>query len=243
MPLKRVLAPGEHHVELRLTAEGSSPASVTVHQVSANTFTMRALWQNVVQPLDVNGDSDISPIDVLLIINELNDPRYSDRGTNRLPSAVNVVGPYLDTNGDNAVTPIDALLVINWLNRPALVEAESSPPDVRVFAKEANGKMSTSSLGILGLSPDAPPFIHPFVYSSVSQFSATSAGTAVDASAAIVANSQITDAASPVRCTPLDDMDLEVADFTDPLDTDSCDWDELLTALASELRDVRRTIA
>lgn len=65
---------------------------------------------NPVNPLDVNGDQHVSPVDALLIVNELNQigaRRLSDR----------VVGtPHLDVNQDGFVSSVDALLVLNELN-------------------------------------------------------------------------------------------------------------------------------
>lgn len=60
--------------------------------------------------LDVNRDGYVSPMDVLLIINELN---LSTGGLARTTVAGNV----LDVTGDGLLTPIDALQVINYLNR------------------------------------------------------------------------------------------------------------------------------
>ncbi len=82
-----------------------------------STFALHA-WQNTSNPLDVNDDGKITPIDALLVINYLN-----QHGSGPLPSTY--TGPYyLDVNGDNAVTPLDALAVINYLNAnlaPAVV--------------------------------------------------------------------------------------------------------------------------
>ncbi|HEX5104309.1 MAG TPA: dockerin type I domain-containing protein, partial [Pirellulaceae bacterium] len=62
-------------------------------------------------PLDVNRDGYVSPLDALMIINELN-----SRGEHRLLSQDLQVAGATDTNGDGYVTPLDALLVINYLN-------------------------------------------------------------------------------------------------------------------------------
>ena len=71
--------------------------------------------------LDKNRDGSVSPIDALLVINEIN---------------AHGVGPiwdseveFLDTNGDNELTAIDALLVINDLNRSA--ETSAPVPAIR----------------------------------------------------------------------------------------------------------------
>jgi len=66
------------------------------------------LFQNPIEPLDVNLDRHISPGDALAIINELNSPR----------TEVATVGNLLDTSGDNILAPVDALGIINTLNNP-----------------------------------------------------------------------------------------------------------------------------
>ncbi len=70
-----------------------------------------ASWQNPRNPLDVNDDSHVSPIDVLLIISDLN--RHGAHPLAGTPTGA----PYLDVSGDGSVSPIDALLIIDHLNR------------------------------------------------------------------------------------------------------------------------------
>jgi len=71
-----------------------------------------APWQNQIEPLDVNADGLITPIDALLIVNRINnigpgDP--PDLGDETPP-------PYYDVSGNNVITALDALLVIAALN-------------------------------------------------------------------------------------------------------------------------------
>jgi hypothetical protein len=70
-------------------------------------------WRNPVNALDVNADGVVSPIDALLVLNEIN-----ARGARLLPapSAAFSPAPFFDVNGDGYVSPVDALLVINALN-------------------------------------------------------------------------------------------------------------------------------
>lgn len=58
----------------------------------------------VVGGLDVNGDHHVTPADVLIIINEVNDPDSFPR-------------PAADIDRNGFVTPIDALIVLNYLNQ------------------------------------------------------------------------------------------------------------------------------
>jgi len=64
------------------------------------------VFQNPIDPHDVNLDEHVSPVDALAIINELN-----------IPTATQLhVGGFLDTSGDDILAPVDALGIINELN-------------------------------------------------------------------------------------------------------------------------------
>ena len=67
--------------------------------------------------LDVNADGWISPLDALLVINQLN----SDRNTQIIRGDTRYL---LDVNADDLLSPIDALLVINYLNQRDMPEGE-----------------------------------------------------------------------------------------------------------------------
>ena len=73
-------------------------------------------------PLDVNADDDISPLDALLIVNGIN------TGNRDVLRPIRGVGTdnFLDANNDGWVSPIDALLVINELNNQPVQAASSS---------------------------------------------------------------------------------------------------------------------
>ena len=62
---------------------------------------------NPANALDVNADTFITPLDALLVINQLGARTAS---INPSPSM------YYDVNGDGAISPLDALLVINALS-------------------------------------------------------------------------------------------------------------------------------
>lgn len=89
-----------------------------------------SLYQNPAQPLDVNADGNVSPIDALTVINSLNSE--GTRSVLVLGDSIGDMGDYLnsqkylfDTNGDFAITPIDVLSVINHLNGSAGGEGEA----------------------------------------------------------------------------------------------------------------------
>lgn len=93
-----------------------------VHQfesLEARRVLAAAVWNNVGHPNNVDGDEAgiVSPIDALLVINEINARRYSDPATGQLPKQLDAIpGQYFDVSCDNFVTPIDALQVINVIN-------------------------------------------------------------------------------------------------------------------------------
>ena len=69
-------------------------------------------WHNYNLPLDVNGDNVASPIDVLMIIQEIN-----RNGSYELPTPRSELGPpFYDVDRDGWITPSDALQIINYLN-------------------------------------------------------------------------------------------------------------------------------
>lgn len=115
-------------------------------------------WQNPVDPFDVSDDGALFPFDVLQIINELNDPVWSDPVTGVLQPAPDPVPYYFDVNGDDRVTPLDVILVINQLNsqpvaaRPAdtfSVEAAAiadQPADHTAAPTTVNARMAAASV-------------------------------------------------------------------------------------------------
>ncbi len=78
-----------------------------------------AVWNNVAWPIDVSGNSPgyVSPIDALLVVNEINRREFAD-ASGRLPKQVaeTATAPFLDVTCDGFISPLDALLVINHIN-------------------------------------------------------------------------------------------------------------------------------
>jgi VCBS repeat-containing protein len=84
-----------------------------------------SLHQNPVNNLDVNADGFVSPIDVLIVVNDLN-----FNGTRLLPDTL-PTPPYMDVNGDRFVSPLDVLELINFINErgnSGAGEGEASAP-------------------------------------------------------------------------------------------------------------------
>jgi hypothetical protein len=91
-------------------------------------------YTNWTNPLDVNADGYVSPIDALAIINALNAggsrPLIGGSGEGEDANRM-----YVDTNGDGFLSPIDVLNVINFLNQGSGAgsgegEASNSPQTV-----------------------------------------------------------------------------------------------------------------
>ncbi|MBP89580.1 MAG: hypothetical protein CMJ64_23200, partial [Planctomycetaceae bacterium] len=101
-------------------------------------------WHSPTIAEDVNGDGDVSPLDILQIINTIN----AD-GPRRLPTGVGGP-PYYDVNDDGFVTAADALIVINFLN------SQSGSPE---------GEAADQAGNVVNVVPDAaipglPSFIN-----------------------------------------------------------------------------------
>jgi hypothetical protein len=90
-------------------------------------MTSQKPWRNPIDPLDVNNDGHVAPLDVLIIINMLNSPE----GSHRLPvPTADQPPPYFyDCNGDGIVAPIDALIVINFLNARSAAQGGEGEAD------------------------------------------------------------------------------------------------------------------
>jgi hypothetical protein len=84
-------------------------------QVSPNPnswyWSNNFLPTNPTNALDVNGNGQVEPLDVLVIINAIN-----SSGVGPIPALPVFLG-HLDTNANGTVDPLDVLIVINYLNQ------------------------------------------------------------------------------------------------------------------------------
>ena len=87
-------------------------------------------WTNPRNALDVNNSGDVSALDVLLLINEIN--RTGPRALPLVPAAGQTLPPYLDTNGDSVLEAVDVLNIVNYLNSQAAGEGEAVGADNRL---------------------------------------------------------------------------------------------------------------
>lgn len=92
------------HTYLLYVGEGEA-------DVSLSFLPPRSRFTNAANPLDVNGDGSVGPLDALVLINGLN--RQDTLAT--LHEAFRIFG---DPNGDEFLSPSDVLLIVNHLNQP-----------------------------------------------------------------------------------------------------------------------------
>ena len=97
-----------------------SKKSLQVESLEAKRL-LAADWQNPLNALDVDASGEegivaVSPLDALLVINELNAPQVSDANGVLQPIGDDPSPPYVDVDGNDSVSPLDALLIINELN-------------------------------------------------------------------------------------------------------------------------------
>ena len=81
-------------------------------------------WLNPVDQNDVNADTFVTPLDALLIINEIN-----NNGSRNLNDDPPPTPPYIDVSGDGFLSALDVLLVVNFLNNNAGGEGEATADD------------------------------------------------------------------------------------------------------------------
>jgi RHS repeat-associated protein len=85
---------------------------------------MASDWQNPVHSLDVDNDNSVSPLDVLVVINAINQGNIGPFET------INVAdGYYLDADGDGQLSPLDVLAIINYLNNSSQDNGGGTSPD------------------------------------------------------------------------------------------------------------------
>ncbi|MEM9827674.1 MAG: RHS repeat-associated core domain-containing protein [Planctomycetota bacterium] len=84
-------------------------------------------WQNPVNRFDVSNLGGVTPLDALLILNEIRRESVHDRATTQLFAVTEEVGPppFYDVTGDNRITPLDSLQVLNEIRRNRTFESES----------------------------------------------------------------------------------------------------------------------
>ena len=85
--------------------------------------TVKTLWTNPRNALDVNDDGVVTPIDAFVLITDLN--LNGSRELPVPPEPPNSPPPYLDPSGDNNLSPIDAFMVVSALSGAGNGEGEA----------------------------------------------------------------------------------------------------------------------
>jgi hypothetical protein len=94
-------------------------------------------YHNATNPVNVNNDGHISPLDALIVINWLN---ANGLGAPLLAGGNTAQDAFVDVNNDGICSPLDALIVINYLN--------ANPPGSAAFTAEGE----TPAAGDVGRS-------------------------------------------------------------------------------------------
>ena len=79
------------------------------------------VWRNERDPFDVNDDGFIGPLDVLVLINDIN-----TKGSRRLDDIGPGAKQFLDVDDDGFILPLDVLNVINLINSRSGSEGEAT---------------------------------------------------------------------------------------------------------------------
>ncbi len=116
-PTESVTLEDADKIPLTVTATSTTSGKSIQRGFQLNVYPNPTPWQNHDNPLDVNGDGDITPMDPLMIINVIN--RLGSFPLNANPPSEGEPGGggFIDVNGDGEVSPIDVLIVINHLNQ------------------------------------------------------------------------------------------------------------------------------
>ncbi len=93
---------------------------------------------------DLSGDGEVSPQDVLIVINAIN--ANPNKQLYELPE-LRMAVPKIDVNGDGELSPSDALTIINYLNDPAATLLQSA-------TGEGESPTQSIDLSILALATD-----------------------------------------------------------------------------------------
>lgn len=101
--------------------------------------------QNALLPADVNSDGVVSPLDALMVINQIRQIRVGASG--EAPAELSRL--FTDVNGDGEITPLDALHVINHIRRARLGDVPIDLQQLTALTPGANGIIPVDSYAAL----------------------------------------------------------------------------------------------
>jgi len=122
-------SPADQFPQRDTLVDGRNTA-VTIPEIRYDTLPINVLpslvnnepLHNTSLPADVNGDNVVSPIDALLIINELS---RMDAAGEPVAGSSDGLTFYHDVDGNGKISPIDALRVINYINDSSQLSGEA----------------------------------------------------------------------------------------------------------------------
>ncbi|MFV2067899.1 MAG: GEVED domain-containing protein [Pirellulales bacterium] len=181
VPVPESASQGFTFARFRFSSEGGLPPTGPAPDGEVEDYRLEVRanpWQNSPDPLNVTNNPSglISPLDALVVINELNSRTYSDPVTGALPVPPPIPPGstegepfFYDVNGDGFATPLDALIVINFLNaQSALGVAASVAATADVGMARTTGDAQAVASGPVGGTLDATsgtfvsdPFVVP----------------------------------------------------------------------------------
>jgi VCBS repeat-containing protein len=116
----------EPSISFALSATDTNPQGIADPMGQSDSKSGRSdsieVEHNFLLPHDVDDDGDVTPLDALLVVNQLN------RGSESSPS---IHRQFHDVNDDSVLSPLDALVLINELNSKAADSAGSTKPTIQ----------------------------------------------------------------------------------------------------------------
>jgi hypothetical protein len=94
-----------------LQAAGSNLVSKSLALTVNDSDPFRWTNPDPTKQMDVDDNRSVDPLDVLVIINEIN-----RTGSRLLNLDTDLTPPYYDTNPDGTLDPLDVLVLINFIN-------------------------------------------------------------------------------------------------------------------------------
>jgi len=205
-------------VKVTATDTGGLKAETTFSITIAEDTTP---WRNPIDPMDVNDAEGATALDVLLVINFIN-----KHGVGPLPvpiSPSDVEGTYVDANSDNIISAHDVLMIINYINAQS-ASGEGEADGTTSLAGQALPDFLRTTVGML-----ADPYGQNLIYAHPG---ASTQQTRMKRSPAS-AHTVWRDDENPT-------WQYRANDRSEPWQTESDDWEDILVVLA---RDVAPTTA
>ena len=137
------LVDGSQKSLITVNSIGLVPASTEVIVLDVDFWT----WTNPRNALDADDDNTISPLDVLVLIDELN-----RNGTRKLSALTGKPSIFYDVDRDLSLSPLDVLVVINFLNNKSSGGEGESPLLVNFAPIDIQTELVDACFKIWGMS-------------------------------------------------------------------------------------------